>query len=56
MSVRPRVTAHSEPAAEDDGVRWLALVIRQGLLLIVSGIEKRYGWRSGDRLSRDMLR
>jgi hypothetical protein len=31
---------------DDDGVRWLALLIRQGLLLIVAGIEKRYGLRS----------
>lgn len=28
---------------EDDGVRWLALLLRQGLLLIVAGIERRYG-------------
>lgn len=27
----------------DDGVKWLALLIRQGLLLIVAGIERRYG-------------
>jgi hypothetical protein len=26
-----------------DDVRWLALLVRQGLLLIVCGIEKRYG-------------
>ena len=26
----------------DDGVRWLALLLRQGLLLIVAGIERRY--------------
>lgn len=31
------------PAApSDEGVRWLALLIRQGLLLIVAGIEARY--------------
>ncbi len=29
--------------AGDDGVRWLALLIRQGLLLICSGIARRYG-------------
>lgn len=28
---------------EDDGVRWLAILIRQGLLVIVASIEKRYG-------------
>ncbi len=39
MSARPRIAAHSEPVAEDDGVRWLAMLIRQGLLLIVRGIE-----------------
>jgi hypothetical protein len=30
-------------APDVDGVRWLALLIRQGLLLIVAGIEARYG-------------
>jgi hypothetical protein len=28
---------------DDDRVRWLALLIRQGLKLIVAGIERRYG-------------
>jgi hypothetical protein len=28
---------------EDDSAKWLALLLRQGLKLIVSGIEKRYG-------------
>ena len=32
-------------ADQDDGVRWLALLIRQGLLLICKGIERRYGLR-----------
>ena len=27
----------------DDGVRWLALLLRQGLKLIIAGIERRYG-------------
>jgi hypothetical protein len=27
----------------DDDVKWLALLIRQGLKLIVVGIERRYG-------------
>lgn len=27
----------------DDDLRWLALLIRQGLKLIVTGIETRYG-------------
>lgn len=41
------------PAADDapcssqhereDEVRWLALLVRQGLQLVVAGIEKRYG-------------
>ena len=28
---------------KDDDVKWLALLIRQGLKLIVVGIERRYG-------------
>lgn len=28
---------------DDDGVRWLAMLIRQGLKLIVAGIEQKYG-------------
>lgn len=35
-------------APKDDDVKWLALLIRQGLKVIVAGIEKRYGledWR-----------
>jgi hypothetical protein len=31
----------------DDGVKWLALLLRQGLLLIVAGIEQRYGINRG---------
>ena len=31
------------PLPKDDDVRWLALLIRQGLKLIVTGIERRYG-------------
>ena len=27
---------------QNDDVRWLAMLIRQGLLLIVAGIERRY--------------
>lgn len=37
------ITPIREDAAQrqdDDGVRWLALLLRQGLLLIVAGIEK----------------
>lgn len=61
VSDRPRVVAPSAPATPDsapldDGVRWLALLIRQGCLLIVRGIEARYGLRADTRLSRDMLR
>ncbi len=29
--------------ARDDEVKWLALLVRQGLKLVVVGIEKRYG-------------
>jgi len=28
-----------------DDIRWLALLIRQGLKIIVVGIERRYGLR-----------
>ncbi len=31
---------------KNDDLRWLALLIRQGLKVIVVGIEKRYGLRS----------
>ncbi len=31
----------TETAADD--VKWLAMLIRQGLKLIVAGIERRYG-------------
>lgn len=27
----------------EDDVRWLALLIRQAMLLVVAGIERRYG-------------
>lgn len=27
----------------DDAVRWLALLIRQAFLMVVKGIERRYG-------------
>jgi hypothetical protein len=41
------VTTTPQPGRDDD-VKWLALLIRQGLKIIVAGIEKRYGledWR-----------
>lgn len=38
----PAVTVTVEPTRADD-VRWLALLIRQALLMIVGGIERRYG-------------
>jgi hypothetical protein len=31
------------PSVREDDVKWLALLIRQGLKLIVAGIERRYG-------------
>jgi hypothetical protein len=44
MSAAPAPTDEREARpAEDDGVRWLALLLRQGLKLIVAGIERRYG-------------
>ena len=36
-------TAVDRVAAEDDGLRWLALLIREGFLVIVAGIERRFG-------------
>ncbi len=37
------MSEHShEPRPPDNDVRWLALLIRQGLKLIVVGIERRY--------------
>lgn len=36
-----RFEPRSKPP-DDDGVRWLALLIRQGLKLIVAGIEQKY--------------
>ena len=38
---RPQPT--TETPAEDDGVRWLALLLRRGVLVINGGIEQRYG-------------
>ena len=40
---RRPVPLRRDPPVEDDGVKWLALAIRQGLLLIVAAIERRYG-------------
>lgn len=31
---------------KDDDIRWLALLVRQGLKIIVIGIERRYGLRA----------
>ncbi len=33
----------------DDEVKWLALLVRQGLKLVVVGIEKRYGIEDKER-------
>lgn len=30
---------------KNDDIRWLALLVRQGLKIIVVGIERRYGLR-----------
>ena len=35
--------------ARDEEVRWLALLLRQGLKLVVVGIEKRYGIEDKER-------
>lgn len=42
-SAAPERTEVRESALDDDGVRWLALLIRQAFLLVVCGIERRYG-------------
>ena len=38
---------------ENDDVKWLAMLIRQGLLLIVAGIERKY--RLGPHKRRDKI-
>lgn len=38
---------------QDDDVRWLALLIRQGLKVIVAGIDKRYGESRTERERRE---
>ena len=43
--VQERVRVVVEEPRDDD-VRWLALTIRQALLMIVRAIEKRYDLRS----------
>ncbi len=44
---RPVYDAHTMATAGEvaveDGVKWLALLIRQGFLLIAAGIARRYG-------------
>jgi hypothetical protein len=35
-------TQTAPPPVPDDQTRWLALLIREGLLVIVRGIERRY--------------
>lgn len=32
----------AEPSP-DDGVKWLALLLRQAFLLVVAAVERRYG-------------
>lgn len=49
----------SEPMDEqceqqkNDDLRWLALLIRQGLKVIVVGIEQRYGLRQETKRERE---
>lgn len=38
---------------KDNEIRWLALLIRQGLKVIVVGIEQRYGLRQETRKERE---
>ena len=35
--------SNADRGSEQDGVRWIAILIRQGLLVTVAGIERRYG-------------
>lgn len=37
------MTAPQPITPKDDDIKWLALLLRQGLKLIVSGIERHYG-------------
>ncbi len=41
--------------ARDDEVKWLALLLRQGLKLVVVGIERRYGIEDKSGASRNGL-
>lgn len=49
MTDRPRLMTVSQqerrhdPSAESDGVKWLALLLRDAFLVITRGIEARYG-------------
>jgi hypothetical protein len=45
MTTPPKPT----PLPKDDDVKWLALLIRRGLLCIVKGIEERYGLGERDK-------
>ncbi len=42
-------------AASDDGVRWLAMVLRQACLMIAAAVERRYGIERRHQASTDML-
>lgn len=47
-----RETPETQPCAEDDGVRWLALLLLQAMVLIANGIRRRYGLSQGVRCHR----
>lgn len=48
----------AEPAvkpspATDDGVKWLALLLRDSVLMLVRGVEARYGIKANARPARE---
>lgn len=43
----PEVPVCACQREREDDTRWLALLVRQGLLLIVRGVERRYGLGTG---------
>lgn len=48
-------TANGEAAATDEAsdVKWLALLVRQGLKVIVAGIDAKYGESRSERERRE---
>lgn len=57
----PKVAVDTHPQKcpcqqrHDDHVRWLALLLRQGLKVIVAGIDERYGESRKERDRRERV-